>query len=140
MSDKIISNCCNAEILPISDSDGIAYCQCKKCNNPCLFYYEGDNNNGIFVTRDPSDSDIKWVQMEHPSPWISVTQDLPKTAEAVIVSTEDGEVAIGKCFYAKYAGNRYWAVIGFDDFLASEQTVTAWMPRPEVYKPEGEKK
>jgi len=72
--------------------------------------------------------------------WIPVTERLPTTAQSFIVTLEGGELAMGKCFYAKYNGERYWSVIGMDDFLIDEREVLAWMERPKVYKPEGETK
>lgn len=57
------------------------------------------------------------------SPWIPVSQGLPNVKQRVIVTLNDGSMAIRKC---NDAGHLTW-------FYSS---IKAWMPAPEPYKEE----
>lgn len=66
--------------------------------------------------------------------WISVTEKLPEDSTAVLVWCP-----AQKNVYCAYHEEKQWWVFGAN-YLQVDSEVTAWMPLPELYKPESEDK
>lgn len=76
------------------------------------------------VVRGVRDSRQK-VHSKGKPPWIPVSQELPKVKQRVIVTLNDGSMAMRKC---NDAGHLTWYY----------SNIKAWMPAPEPYEEEDE--
>ena len=68
--------------------------------------------------------------------WIPISEGLPKENESVIASTEYGVYPEAK--YTKENGWE-WAYEAGADYWRELEGVTAWMPLPKRYEPQGNK-
>lgn len=68
--------------------------------------------------------------------WVPISEDLPKEGESVIASTKYGVYPEAR--YTKEYGWE-WAYEAGADYWRELEEVEAWMPLPELYKPQESK-
>jgi len=101
------------------------------------FEYEDVTSMCRFLLNYMNTLEEQMSDSENPNKWIPVSERLPKNGELVLFSTKTDRVFEGRFFVDKT--ELQWYAFR-DKAFAYNNVVTAWLPLPEPYKEEKERK